>query len=934
MIGKKEDSKLGSNEEEFAFLRENVSKQEQLVKGKGGTPVQQEIISNELKKYGKKLSEKILAASYGLGEKETETIALGLNPEEHDKTIMILLGIMKKKGIHNALSVVRRLKNPHIEDDFHRALVQYIKKNMKVKGARKRGPLWGVLNMTLYEVVLPENIAQSDAEKARSMREIISSMDQFYSGMISLSGKKGQNHFTVEIAISENSHEIIFYVSVPTNQKDLFEKHLLSVFPNAHLNEQKNDYNIFVDGGESKMSYARLKRDHALPLKMYEHFDYDPINIVLNALSKIEKEGGGAAIQLVFKPVADKYIKQYRGILIGMHSGRPLFEARKRGTENLLLRGFGDAILQIFRGPDDSGDKPIPGMVQVAIDEIQQKMSSNVIETNIRFVSSAKTKERASEILTQLESSFNQFHNTKGNELKFVRLTGKKLQRALYMFTYREFFKRRMIPLSVKELSTMLHFPGLGIKSSPQFKQLSAKTSPAPLDLPQEGTLLGVNSFRGIDTKVYLTKEDRLRHFYVIGQTGVGKTAMLKNMIIQDIRQGEGVCMIDPHGSDIVDVLGSIPQERYEDVIYFDPGYTKRSMGLNMLEYDPKYPEQKTFVINEMFNIFQKLYGAVPESMGPMFEQYFRNGTALVLEDPDSGSTLLDVSRVLSDAGYREYKLSKSNNPVVNQFWEKIAIRAGGEQALENIVPYITSKFDVFLANEIMRPVVGQEKSSFNFRDVMDNKKILLVNLSKGKLGDINSNLIGLVLVSKILMAALSRVDSDGTLPTFYLYIDEFQNITTNSIATILSEARKFNLSLTISHQFIKQLKEEIRDAVFGNVGSIASFRVGTEDAEFLEKQFKPSFTAGDLVNIQNWNAYIRLLAKGTPTKPFSMSTLPPIEGNKEIVEELRRYSYERYGLDREEVEKYILSKYIESDRPKEDDDDEYDDEEDEYEDS
>jgi len=315
-------------------------------------------------------------------------------------------------------------------------------------------------------------------------------------------------------------------------------------------------------------------------------------------------------------------------------------------------------------------------------------------------------------------------------------------------------------------------------------------------------------------------------------------------------------------------------------------------------------------VVNELFGIFQKLYGAIPESMGPAFEQYFRNSALLVMEDPASGNSLVDMSKVLSDKAYRTLKLSKCKNPLVKQFWTN-AEKTTGEQGLANYVQYVTSKFDVFLANDIMRPVIAQEKSSFNFRDIMDNKKILLVNLSKGRLGEINANLIGLILVGKILLAALSRVDAFGKdLPPFYLYIDEFQNITTNSIATILSEARKYKLSLILAHQFIAQLEENISKAVFGNVGSICAFRVGAEDSETLESQFAPVFSASDLMNIDNLNAYLRLMVSGKPARPFNIRIPPWSQGNKEQVEKLKEMSYLKYGKPREEIENMILQKY------------------------
>jgi hypothetical protein len=309
--------------------------------------------------------------------------------------------------------------------------------------------------------------------------------------------------------------------------------------------------------------------------------------------------------------------------------------------------------------------------------------------------------------------------------------------------------------------------------------------------------------------------------------------------------------------------------------------------------------------------MFQKLYGANPESMGPMFEQYFRNATQLVLEDPASGSTLLDISRVMSDSLYRRMKLERAKNPVVIQFWTQIATKAGGESSLENIVPYITSKIDPLTANDYMRPIIGQQQSSFNFRDIIDSKKILLVNLSKGRLGEINANLIGMIIVGKLLMAALSRADSIGTdLPPFYLYIDEFQNITTNSISSILSEARKYKLSLTVAHQFIAQLDEKIRDAVFGNVGSMALFRVGSDDAQVLEKQITPTFVANDLMNIENRNAYMRIIARGVPTTPFSMHTMDLPKSDLAYARELIEYSLMRYGAERESVEADIRARY------------------------
>ncbi|MCX7589865.1 MAG: TraM recognition domain-containing protein, partial [Patescibacteria group bacterium] len=343
--------------------------------------------------------------------------------------------------------------------------------------------------------------------------------------------------------------------------------------------------------------------------------------------------------------------------------------------------------------------------------------------------------------------------------------------------------------------------------------------------------------------------------------------------------------------------------------IYFDPGDLERPLGLNMLEYNFSKPEEKTFIVNEFINIFDKLYD-LKQTGGPMFEQYMRNAMLLLMEDlPNEEATLIEIPRIFTDDEYRERKLFRINNPVVIDFWEKEATKAGGDVSLANITPYITSKFNNFIANDYMRPIIGQSKSAFNFRQIMDEGKILLVNLSKGKIGDINAGLLGMIFVGKILMAALSRVDTpQNQRRDFYLYIDEFQNFTTDSIATILSEARKYRLSLTIAHQFIAQLNEKIRDAIFGNVGSQLIFRVGIQDAEFLVKQFEPVFDINDLTNIDNLNAYAKILINGQTSKPFNIEVLKTSwsSGNKDQIQKLKEYSRLKYGMERYKIEEEI----------------------------
>jgi len=908
-----ESLKFSSPDEEITFLRSQVEEKERELSLRGEEIPRAGIAAEKVKEYAEKAPEEVLLEDQQMKIDEIEESVLHFSTE-HEKAVDELVNVVEEKGIKNALEVAGKL-NPHIRDDFHRLLVQYLVELGSVPGLKEGTALFKSLRMKLFEVALPK--VSPDGQE-RKFSELVSGMEQFYAGMLSVAKTNGDKdmarHFTIEIARPSRSGEIVFYCAVPRINERLFEKQLLAIFPDARIDEHKEDFNLFSEKGVTLASHATTRENPILPIKTYDAFENDPLNILLNTFSKINREDEGAAIQLVFSPAGDVYNKRYKSALDRVRKG----ESLKKATESegvRVAKEFGGTFKEAIFGASKP-KKDIEGKVEIlkegeeTIQGIVDKIASPILNTNIRIVSSAGNKENAETILNEMEAAFNQFSRSDSNGISFIRLTDKKLSPFLHKFIYRMYDDEISFPFNIKEITTMFHFPVTSVATS-ELREEKSKKAPAPSGVSEEGILLGVNRHRNEDTEVRFKREDRLRHFYVIGQTGTGKTTLLKNMIIQDIKNGAGVCMIDPHGSDVQDILANIPKERIDDVIYFDPADTARPMGLNMLEYDQNYPEQKTFVVDELFGIFQKLYAGSPESMGPMFEQYFRNSAMLVVENPDSGNTLLDVSRVMTDEKFRELKLSRSKNPVLVQFWREIATKAGGEAALANIVPYITNKFDVFLSNDIMRPIIAQEKSSFNFRKIMDEKKILLVNLSKGRLGDINSNLIGLIVVGKILMAALSRVDApEESRNDFYLYIDEFQNVTTNSISTILSEARKYRLGLNIAHQYIKQLDNGIRDAVFGNVGSIASYRVGSEDAEFLEKQFAPIFEAKDIMNIENFNSYLKLLVNGSPVEPFNIKAMPAPKGDPSIIESIKELSSQKYGRDRALVEEEIMKKY------------------------
>jgi len=894
-------------EEELIFLRQQISLKEQQIKERAPHVAPEKAKSEAVKEVVdlyKAEPASVLHEDIRHEPHQSEAISLKLRPESHDRQIEELFGMLLSVGLKNTLLAIEKMNNPHIDDDFHRFLVQYLTSARNIQGLKEETPLYKSLNLKLYEITLPE---AKDQEK--DFKAVLGAMKQFYAGMQSISSEvsnKDRNYYVIEIAQPAHGTDVIVYAAVPSSKFYLFEKQVLSFYQRAKITEVPDDYNIFGDRAVVSGSYASLRTFEAYPIKTYDEIDHDPMNAIINAFSKLE-EGEGAAIQIIIAPAGDAYVKRFATALEKVRKGEKL--------KDVLSSGIGDTFLKIgkdmiFGSPKKKPDTPLeaPTVDDVAVDGITKKIKSTIISSSVRIIASAKTEYRANDILHALESSFNQFDASQGNSIVFKRIVSRKMQDFVHMYSYRMPVHTQSIPLNLDELSTIFHFP-VGVTSSPYLREAKSGIAPAPAT-DSSGVLLGLNNYRGEGAPVYYSKEDRVRHFYVIGQTGTGKTSILKNMIIQDIERGDGVCFIDPHGSDVEDILAQIPAHRIDDVIYFDPAYYDRPMGLNMLEYDPRFPQQKTFVVDEMLSIFNKLFD-MKTAGGPMFEQYFRNATLLVLEDPASGSTLLDISRVLADEQFRKEKLSRCQNPIVKQFWEEVAGKAGGEASLQNIVPYITSKFDVFLANEFMRPIVAQQESAFRMREVMDEKKILLVNLSKGRLGEINANLIGLIIVGKILMAALSRVDSlGGKIHDFYLYIDEFQNVTTNSISQILSEARKYRLSLNIAHQFIKQIDEGIKDAVFGNVGSMAVFRVGTEDAEFLESRFSPVFTKEDIINLDNYNAYMRMLVGGQPVKPFNIQTLPPKKGDKERAEKIKQLSYLKFGRPRAEIEGEIMNRF------------------------
>jgi hypothetical protein len=788
---------------------------------------------------------------------------------------------------------------------------------------KKRMYFWRGMNLDLLEVSIPP-ILEKEKEKEIQLLDYLQNVKNFFSALSGIKSKSkilnfliGDPIFVLEIAVHRIGEEIHFYVASPKYLTELVEKQILSYWPRGVV-KKVSDYNIFNPVGFSVASKAVLAKNPVFPLQSLNVFKQDPLSSIISALTKLEKEGEGAAIQIIFRKSKNegrikrigKRLSEY------LQSGKGMEEALTKAKGGIFYE-----ISQLFispskpssKGQDISQQVPptskITPIHQEAINAIAQKANLSIFDVNLRILASAREKERAEAILAQLESTFLQF-NSSLNSLKFLKVSEKNSKEFFYKYSFRIFDEASIINLSSEEMAAIFHFP-LPTLFAPTVKWLKAKESPAPPNLPQEGIVIGKNVFRGEERLIKILPDDRRRHMYIVGQTGTGKSSLILEMIRQDIENGEGVGLVDPHGDLAEKVLGLIPPKRVEDAVYFDPGDVEWPIGLNMLEYDPRFPEAKTFVVNELLEIFEKLYNLKALGFGgPIFEQYMRNSLLLVMEHPESGSTLIEVPRVLADPEFRKLKLSHCQNIVVKNFWELEAEKAGGELALANLVPYITSKLNAFIANDLIRPIISQQKSTINFREIMDTGKILIVNLSKGKLGDVNSYLLGMIIIGKILLAAFSRIDTpEEQRRDFYLYIDEFHNVTTKTVTNALAEARKFRLNLILAHQFIGQLDEETKRAIFGNVGTILAFRVGPDDAKYLITQFSPVFDEQDLVNFNNFTGAMRLLINGVTSPPFSFSTFPPSKPDPKIAEMVKVLSRAKYGRNRHLVELDLLER-------------------------
>jgi len=781
-----------------------------------------------------------------------------------------------------------------------------------------------VFEKTIFLVTLPKESLELEEKEKKGIKDWLSPAEVFINSIGGLKVERSlrtflfgrDDHFSLEIVRSPDGL-ISFYVVTPKRFASYVEQQIHAQFPSAYI-EEVNDYNIFPKKGVVLSAYLSLRKIHILPIKTYISLDVDPLNALTSPLAKL-KEDDSAAIQIVVRSAKREWHRLPAKVAYEMQQGKSFAEALSSAKFNFwkIFKEIGSAFKSETK-KEKEGEKEKPRqlspMEQEMVKSIESKNSKAGLDVNIRIVVSAKTKDEAKDYLQNIANAFVQYTIYEyGNGFNVnLDTSGKTIED----FIFRNFDEKRSFILNTEEVTSLFHFP-LPITETPNIRWLIARSAPAPVEVPKEGIILGKNIFRGKETIIRIKKDDRRRHVYIIGKTGTGKSVLISNMAKQDILNGEGVGVIDPHGDLIEDILGCIPKERMDDVILFDASDTERPIGLNMLE--AKDPAQRDFAVQEMIAIFYKLFP--PEVIGPMFEHNMRNVMLTLMADPENPGTIAEIPRMFSDPDYPKHWIKKLKDPVVRAFWEKEMARTT-EFHKSEMLGYLISKVGRFVENELMRNIIGQSHSGINFREVMDKQKILLVNLSKGKIGEINANLLGLIIVSKLQMAAMARAElPEEERRDFYLYIDEFQNFITDSIATILSEARKYRLCLTMAHQYLGQLlvsssvigggggEARIRDAVLGTVGTFIVFKIGIEDAEILAKEFKPVFNEYDLVNVEKFNAYVKLLVNNQPTRPFNMVTFPPKKGDPKIAEAVRKLSRLKYGRPKEIVEAEILER-------------------------
>lgn len=703
----------------------------------------------------------------------------------------------------------------------------------------------------------------------------IDAAEQMFASLYSLKHRwpvswfNAEDHFSFEIVALKES--IAFYINVPSELRDMVEKQVYGAYPSAEISEV-DEPNIFSEGGKVAFTALRLEQSTYFPIKTYKDLPTDGLSLVTSALSKMG-DGEGAIVQILLEPATDGWQK----------AGFSYVASTKKRESDPQKASYNNDPKKL--------------------DSIETKAGKPGFVTSIRVVVSSPTAISANSHLANIVGAFAQFAGP-NNNFKRTRIWFKQLFMVDFIYRYIPLFHRNTSVLNAEELATIFHFPNKTVETH-HINWLKAKNAPAPNSISASGVYVGKSTYRGDVKQIFMAEKDRERHMYIVGKTGTGKSEFLKDMILQDIRAGKGVAVLDPHGELVEDVLQLLPPERADDVVYFNPSDTERPMGLNIMEAETE--EQMHFMVGSIISLMYKLYDPHKTGIiGPRFEHAIRNAMLTVMAEP--GATFIELVRCLTDPKYVQELLPKVKDPIVRRYWtDQIAQTSDFHKS--EVLDYIVSKFGKFITNKVMRNIIGQSKSAFNFRQIMDQQKIMLVNLSKGKLGEEDAKFLGLILVPKILIAAMSRQDlAMEDRKDFYLYVDEFQNYATEDFAVILSEARKYRLNLIVANQFVAQIEEEVKNAVFGNVGTLVTFRVGVPDANFLQHEFAPTFSETDLTNIEKFHVYIKTVVNNEPVPAFSMDLTRDVDAERKLMdpkraELIRELSRVKFGRPRDLVE-------------------------------
>ena len=722
----------------------------------------------------------------------------------------------------------------------------------------------------------------------------------------------GQKHISFEIVAHDGL--INYYAIVPAVLTETMKQAITAAYPSARL-EEVHDPNFFsstggmdaVVGGE-----IELKDDFWYPIASYEETKRDASLGLINALS-VAKKGDGVGIQILFRPTDEGWTRKSLQRVQNLRDGK---KGRREANNFLgrLVYGFGNLVGDLAEAlwkppeahdPYKDSEKVLSNLEQEEITKIEEKTKYPGFEVLMRFVASSDSKTRSTALLGGVVSVFSQFDSPNYNGFKYNQI--KRSRDLVEDYVLRNFpQEQNKFILNSVEMASIFHLPSQNSIPTSQVERQATKQVDGPAKLADEGVILGVNEFRGEKKVIRLRTKDRRRHTYVIGATGMGKSILLTNIAYQDMCDGRGFAFIDPHGDATELLMSKVPPERMDDVIYFEPGNMEQPVGMNMFEFQTE--DQKDFIVQEAINMLVSLYDPGNQGIfGARAQHMFRNAALLLMSDPNGG-TFIDVPRCFTDPEFVKSKLKYVTDKTVYDYWTKEFPASQKSNDAGEVTSWFVSKWGPFLSNKMMRNILGQTKSGFNIREIMDNKKILLINLSKGKTGELNAKLLGMIFVMKFQAAAMSRADTpEDDRQDFCLFVDEFQNFSTESFESILSEARKYRLNLVLANQFMTQLTDKIREAILGNVGTIMSGRLGVTDAELMEKAFAPVFNAEDLHAMPNYSAIATVMMFDMPTSPFTMKLLPPMgESSNELMERMKVYASSKYGRPREDVEREI----------------------------